>query len=269
MPVRLALLTLLAMLLAGCNRNATPTPLPPSPTTATILATPLVTATDAVSVANTPPMTATTPVTQPSSVQVGAAGTTYTSARFGYSLILPCCWLALPTPSATADAALDDLADALDAAGELPTGLHPATLAKVLELVAILPSEGGGTMPRAQLTVSVLPTTDFTLDDYLAATTAELVNIATTQVQDTRIDMTLGPGGMPAARIEYTVARSLGDNAGEASSSSDIAGLQVAFFGADAEQLIVLTFTTAADQFASLQAEFARIVRLVDLSSPA
>jgi hypothetical protein len=132
----------------------------------------------------------------------------------------------------------------------------------VLELIALLPDAENLALPVAQVTVSVLPTHGLTLDDYVAATEAELTSIANTSVMTAHIDPMLGVGSFPASVIEYTAEPQSG---APNSDEKPIAGLQVAFFGHDAETLIVLTFTTTVDRFAELQPEFLHIVRTVTL----
>jgi hypothetical protein len=147
--------------------------------------------------------------------------------------------------------------------GDLGERVRERESGAVLELVALLPDAENLALPIAQVTVSVLPTYGLTLDDYVAATEAELSSIANTSVQTAHIDPALGVGNIPASIIEYTAERS---SSGANGRGTPIAGLQVAFFGHDAETLIVLTFTTTVDRFADLQPEFLHIVRTVTLN---
>lgn len=261
---RLSLLLVAALLLVACNRNTpTPTALPPTPTVAAT-ATALVVASTPTFAANAPTPEANTPG---SSIGIASQGAIFTSPRYSYTVVLPCCWLALPTAGTAIEAALAELEaqSELPVWGDLGEEVSKPESGAVLELVALLPDAENVTMPVAQMTVSVLPTYGLTLDDYLAATTAELTNIANTNVLTSYIEPTLGVGSFPASVIEYTAVPSsaTGDN-----TEQSMAGLQVAFFGHDANTLIVLTFTTTVERLDELQPEFLHIVRTVTLNDP-
>jgi hypothetical protein len=128
-------------------------------------------------------------------------------------------------------------------------------IAEALELVAILPAAGTGGAPKAQLTMSVLDGRGLTLDQYLTATAAELSAIANTEVQATRLDDTLRADRLPVAVIEYRTA-----------AARPVAGLQIAFYLDDLDNLAVLTFTTDAARYAELAAGFADIAGQVTLA---
>jgi hypothetical protein len=181
---------------------------------------------------------------------------------------LPCCWLALPTPGTAIEAALAELEaeSGVVVWGDLGEQGRGQQSGAVLELVALLPDEENIALPVAQVTASVLPTYGMTLDDYLEATAEELNSIANTSVISAHIEPALGVGGFPASVIEYTAAPtpSTTDDA-----EQSMAGIQVAFFGHDANTLIVLTFTTTVDRFVELQPQFLHIVRTVSLHDPA
>jgi hypothetical protein len=140
-------------------------------------------------------------------------------------------------------------------AGDLLDHLQEGEPVGALELVAILPAVGTGGAPSAQLTVSVLPGRGLTLDQYLEATAAELTAIANTEVQATRLDDALRPDRLPVAVIEYRT-----------SAARPVAGLQIAFYVDDLDNLAVLTFTTDAARYAELAAAFADIARQVTLA---
>ena len=191
-------------------------------------------------------------------------GAIFTSPRYSYTVILPCCWLALPTPGTAVESALAELdaADDIPLWGDLGERLREREGGAVLELLALLPDADNLALPIAQMTVSVLPTYGLTLDDYATETAAELTRIVNTTVQSARVEPALGVGGFPASVIEYIAVPTpaIPENADQ-----NMAGLQVAFFGHDGAALIVLTFTTTVDRFAELQPEFLHIVRTVSL----
>lgn len=253
-----------ALLLVACNRSTpTPTPVPPAVATVTTAA-----ATPAVSAPVTPTFTAGAPTpdsSPPGSATGGATqGAVFTSPRYSYTVVLPCCWLALPTPGTAIESALAELEAESDLPvwGDLDEKVEEHPTGAVLELIALLPDGENVTLPIAQVTVSVLPTYGLTLDDYLAATSAELNSIANTSVLTSYIEPTLGVGAFPASVIEYSAVPT---PANSENADQTMAGLQVAFFGQDADTLIVLTFTTTRERFAELQPEFLHIVRTVTL----
>jgi hypothetical protein len=188
-------------------------------------------------------------------------GAIFTSPRYSYTVVLPCCWLALPTAGTAIESALAELEAASEVPlwGDLGERVRERDSGAVLELVALLPDADSVATPIAQVTVGVLPTFGLTLDDYLDATATELNSIGNTEVLTAYIDSTLGVGTFPASVIEYTASPTAGAD------DTLIAGYQVAFFGHDAETLIVLTFTTTVDRFGELQPEFLHIVRTVTL----
>lgn len=266
---------------AACNRNNTPALDPTAAPTSVSTSAPMIetllppTATLATETA-TGTATETVPAT-PTSVGVvippingvitedGAGGAIFTSPRYSYTLTLPCCWLALPTGTAIGSTLTDGEAQGQNPAwGDLGERIREIESGAVMELIALLPDDQSAARPVAQLTVSVLPARGLTLDGYLAATEAELNQIANTNVLTTYVDSTLGAGGFPASVIEYTAAPTPATNNAE----ETIAGYQVAFFGQDENSLIVLTFTTSTERFAALQPDFLQIVRTVALIEP-
>lgn len=269
---RLGLL-LTACLLCACSRaTPTPTPLPPAPTIAV--------PTTAATVSPVSPTVAASPTDvegeeiggvdiTPVSPSNGIAreGAIFTSPRYSYTLMLPCCWLALPTPGTAIESALADLEAGNDIPmwGDLSERVRDRESGAVLELIALLPAEENATVPVAQVTVSVLPANGLTLEGYLEATEAELNSIANTTVLTAQIEATLGVEALPASVIEYTAAPTPAAEGVE----ETIAGFQVAFLGHSAENFIVLTFTTTTERYAALQPEFLRIVRMVTLDDPA
>jgi hypothetical protein len=244
----LPLLCLMAAV-AGCgSRAATPTPIPPTATVAATLTAPTPTIAGSLLPTVTPPPAPT------------AGPVTFTSPRYGYVVALPCCWIGLPAPAVALETALAELSQPQPplTSGELAGEFAPETVSAALELVAILPDEQLSGVPRAQLTVSVLPSAGLTLAQYLEATAAELGNMAQTEVQATRLDPAYHPGQMPAAVIEYSTAV-----------AERIAGLQVALYLPDTDNLLVLTFTTPEVAYPDLAPTFAEIVRQVQLAPPA
>ena len=254
------------MLLVACNRT---TPTPDLPAATLEVALPTVTA-----VAATPTFAPGAPASDTKGTGTGSAngnvtpGAIFTSPRYSYTVVLPCCWLALPTPGTAMESAMAELEQSDDNPfwGDLGDRLRERESGAVLELLALLPDDENVTLPIAQMTVSVLPTYGLTLGDYAEATAAELTRIANTTVQSTRMEPSLGVGAFPASIIEYTAAPT---PATTESAEQSIAGLQVAFYGEDGASLIVLTFTTSVDHFAELQPEFLQIVRSVTLHDPA
>jgi hypothetical protein len=268
---QVGLLVTVGLFVIACNRNDPPTatPIPLLPT---------VTATAIIEVAASQPTFAPTfgaggpspesPGSTPgSSSGIATQGAIFTSPRYSYTVVLPCCWLALPTPGTAIESALAELQaeSELPVWGDLSERVQERATGAVLELVALLPDEENATLPVAQVTVSVLPAYGLTLDDYLVATADELNSIANTNVLTAHIEPTLGVGAFPASLIEYTAVPT---PATSSNSEHTMAGLQVAFFGHDANTLIVLTFTTTTDRFAELQPEFLHIVRTVTLFDP-
>lgn len=261
---RFGLLLLVGLLLVACNRSApTPTAIPP---TAAIIAT-----ATAQAAPSTPTFEAGAPTAEAeeeapgSSVGIATQGAIFTSPRYSYTVVLPCCWLALPTPGTAIESALADLESAGDLPvwGDLGERLRQRESGAVLELIALLPDEENVALPVAQMTVSVLPTNGLTLDGYLAATSTELNAIANTNVLTAYIDPALGVGAFPASVIEYSAAPT---PAGGEDTDESMAGLQVAFFGHDDDSIIVMTFTTTTERFAELRPEFLHIVRTVTLN---
>lgn len=151
------------------------------------------------------------------------------------------------------EAALDEL-DPTPAAetGDLGDALPEIDLTEALELVAILPDSETKGAPKAQLTVSVLTGHGLTLDQYLEATVAELTAIANTHVLDARLDASLRPDNVPVVMIEY-----------QTTAARPVAGLQIAFYLDDTDNLAILTFTTDQMLYADLAADFADIARQV------
>lgn len=184
----------------------------------------------------------------------------FASPRYGYRVTLPCCWVAMPAPAAALELALAELDDD-DLAGQLAARLHLDDVEQALELVAILPGDGGGA-PQAQLTVAVLPRAGLTLVAYLEATRHQFDLIAATQVQSAAIDRTVRDDGVSAVVVEYITP---GVDDGDAA----IAGLQVALPSEGGDDFVVLTFTTTVDAFARLKPQFRDIVRLVQIEPPA
>jgi hypothetical protein len=103
------------------------------------------------------------------------------------------------------------------------------------------------------------------VEGYQLATVTELDSIANTDVITAYVEPALGVGAFPASVIEYTAAPT---PANTNDTDESIAGLQIAFFGQDADTLIVLTFTTTIDRFDELRPEFLHIVRTVTLNDP-
>ena len=259
------------LLLIACNRGAA-APTPPAPT-AQSEATPAATTTPvppAPTIAASPPAPTVSasvalPTVTPTSTQGSAAqGAIFSSPRFSYTVVLPCCWVALPTAGTAIESALAELEAETDEPvwGDLGDRLRGRDDGAVLELIGVLPDAENLALPVAQVTVSVLPAFGLTLDEYLAATSSELGEIANTDVLTAYIESTLGVGGFPASVIEYTATPS---PASDEIADERMAGLQVAFFGHDDATLIVLTFTTTVDRYPDLQPEFLDIVRTMTL----
>jgi hypothetical protein len=261
---RLGLIFVAGLLLVACNRaTPTPTPLPPTATIAPTATAQAVSSTPTFEAgALAPESNGSTPG---SSLGIASQGAIFTSPRYSYTVVLPCCWLALPTPGTAIEAALAEVEGESDLPvwGDLGERVSERAGGAVLELIALLPDDENGTLPVAQMTVSVLPTNGLTLDSYLEATASELNSIANTEVLTAYIEPALGVGAFPASVIEYTAAPS---SATKNDAEQEMAGLQVAFFGHDADTLIVLTFTTTVERFAGLQPEFLHIVRAVTLN---
>lgn len=263
------------MLLAACNRATPPPELPTAipeieiptvelPTVTVAPATPTLAA-DVPTPESNGPETETGASSDAESASGSATlGAIFTSPRYSYTVVLPCCWLALPTPGTAVESALAELdaGDDIPLWGDLGERLREREGGAVLELLALLPDGDNLALPIAQMTVSVLPTFGLTLDDYASATAAELTRIANTTVQSVHVEPSLGVGGFPASVIEYIAVPT---PATPENADQSMAGLQVAFFGHDGASLIVLTFTTAVDRFAELQPEFLHIVRSVSL----
>jgi hypothetical protein len=265
---QLAFLLSIGLVLAACNRS-TPTPMPPATVVPTATSAPVETSDpDVVDSTPTFESNAPTPETSTPGVANGSitAGAIFTSPRYSYTIVLPCCWLALPTPGTAIESALAQLEaeSGVPMWGDLGEQLRENHSGAVLELIALLPDEEQVTVPVAQVTVSVLPANGLTLEDYLAATEAQLNSIANTSVTDAYIEPTLGVDSFPASVIEYTAA----PTPATTDNSEEMAGLQVAFFGSDANTLIVLTFTTTVDRFAELHPQFLHIVRTITLGEP-
>ncbi len=268
------LVTLVAMLvLVACSRpTSTPTPPPGATVAAPTVTLPTVTPSPDAPPAATATFAAGAPTPNAAGSAPGTAsgnitgGAIFTSPRFSYTIVLPCCWLALPTPGTAIESALADLDDTtLPLWGDLAERVRERESGALMELIALLPDDENMALPIAQVTVSVLPTYGLTLEDYVAATADELGRISNTSVQVAYVEPVLGVEEFPAAVIEYTAlpTANADDEAGES-----IAGMQVAFFGHDAESLIVLTLTTTVERFAELQPEFLHIVRSVTLHDP-
>lgn len=261
---RLALLLAVGLLTFACNRSTPPTatPLPP---TATVVATATNVPTGAPAASVEAEKTEEPAPTSDSPASSGIAnqGAIFISPRFSYTVILPCCWLALPTPGTAIESALAEAEETLPGWGDLTARMRERETGAILELIALLPDNENLAMPVAQVTVSVLPSNGLTLDGYLVATQDELNSIANTHVITAHVDATLGVGHLPASVIEYTAeATPAADDAEEI-----MAGLQVAFFGESDDDLIVLTFTTTSERFEELQPQFLNIVRTVTLNN--
>lgn len=252
----LGLLIAISLLMVGCNRNApvTPTVIPLIPTTA-----PATPTHEAI-----PPAIAVATPTNAPPIAISDEGTIFQSPRYTYTVMLPCCWIALPTAGTALESALADID--MPRWGDLNERVEEEANGAVMELVALLPAQNDSTMPVAQMTISVLPASGLTLDKYMTATQAELVGIANTTVLSAVIEPELGVGGFPASLIHYTAASMPTANP---LAEQEIAGLQVAFYGYTPETLIVLTFTTTIDRFAELEDQFLDIVRAVTFDDTA
>ena len=275
----LGLLLSVGLLVVACNRSnaSTATPIPPLASVPTVAA---ATAESAPTVSMLPTVT-TAPtfeanhatVETPDSLAgtatgIASQGAIFSSPRFSYTVILPCCWLALPTPGTAIETAINELEAENDLPlwGDLGERVRERETGAVLELIALLPDEENPATPLAQVTVSVLPMNGMTLDNYLAATAEELNHIANTSVLTAVIEPALGVGALPASVIQYAAAPAPQT---VANAEQTMAGLQVAFFGHDANSLIVLTFTTTSDRYEELVPQFLHIVRTVILNDPA
>lgn len=251
--ILLAASLLFALFLVACSRTPSA---PASQATAGTRSAASATATDGITptAPTTPSAPAPTRVITPTQT-AAQTGDTFTSPRYGYTVTLPCCWVALPAPATAVEAALSDLAagtgdplydNLLEALRENQSGVS-------LEYLAYLPDANG--LPEAQLTVSVLPAQQLTLASYIDGVTADLGGIGATAVVTGQIDYTLRPGDTPASVIEYTTVYD----------ADPLHGLQVAFFTATGNHLIVLTFTTSTGKYAGLEDEFMHIARSVSL----
>ena len=214
----------------------------------------------------------------PTSTGVATQGAVFTSPRYSYTVTLPCCWLALPTPGTAIESALSEMEDESGAPvfGDLTERLRGQETGAVLELIALLPDDNNASTPIAQMTVSVLSARGLTLDGYLAATKAELNSIANTTVLTAQIEPALGVEGLPAAVIEYTAGKVADPSTPPAATPAVdvdaddlVAGLQVAFFAENPDYLIVMTFTASTARYAELQPEFLHILRTITLGDPA
>lgn len=268
---RLGPVIAIMLLLVACNRVSPPLPgsSQAAATDAPTVVLPTVTpAEDAPEATPTFGAGAETPGTSGTANGGVGSGAIFTSPRYSYTVVLPCCWLALPTAGTALESAIADQDGNGDIPlwGDLAERLRERDSGALMELIALLPDDENLALPIAQVTVSVLPTYGLTLDDYVEATAAELTRIANTTVEAAYVEPSLGVEAFPAAVIEYTAAPTpvAGDDA-----DPPIAGMQVAFFGHDADALIVLTFTTSVERFADLQPEFMHIVRTVTLHDPA
>lgn len=256
--ILLAASLLFALFLVACSRTPSA---PASQATAGTRSAASATATDGITptAPTTPsapaPTRVITPTQTAASDPAAQTGDTFTSPRYGYTVTLPCCWVALPAPATAVEAALSDLAagtgdplydNLLEALRENQSGVS-------LEYLAYLPDANG--LPEAQLTVSVLPAQQLTLASYIDGVTADLGGIGATAVVTGQIDYTLRPGDTPASVIEYTTVYD----------ADPLHGLQVAFFTATGNHLIVLTFTTSTGKYAGLEDEFMHIARSVSL----
>ena len=274
---RIGLLLTVVMFLAGCNRSATPTSAPP---VATVASAPVSTPTSTLPepAAATPMVTPDAAASPPTSTGVATQGAVFTSPRYSYTVTLPCCWLALPTPGTAIESALSEMEDESGAPvfGDLTERLRGQETGAVLELIALLPDDNNASTPIAQMTVSVLSARGLTLDGYLAATKAELNSIANTTVLTAQIEPALGVEGLPAAVIEYTAGKVADPSTPPAATPTVdvdaddlVAGLQVAFFAENPDYLIVMTFTASTARYAELQPEFLHILRTITLGDPA
>ena len=106
--------------------------------------------------------------------------------------------------------------------------------------------------PLAQLTVMALPRGTLTLPADLEQTVSELSRVAGTHIDRAELDATLRVDGLPVAVIEYT-----------ATVDEPLAGYQATFIGDDPSTLVVLTFTTSIDTYATLRPQFIAIARTV------
>jgi hypothetical protein len=227
-----------------------------------------------------PAVTLETAASPPASTGVASQGAVFTSPRYSYTVTLPCCWLALPTPGTAIESALAEMEDenGIPMFGDLTERLRGQETGAVMELIALLPDDNNTSTPVAQMTVSVLPAHGLTLAGYLAATEAELNSIANTTVLTAQIEPTLGVEGLPATVIEYTAGNVAASSTppavtpaegADADSENIVAGLQVTFFAENPDYLIVLTFTASTGRYAELQPEFLHIVRTITLGEPA
>jgi hypothetical protein len=273
------LLLSVGLLVMACNRSNAPTatsipPLASVPTvaSATVEAAPTVSMLPTVTTAPTFEVDHAIVETPNSSagraIGIASQGAIFSSPRYSYTVVLPCCWLALPTPGTALETAIDELEAESDLPlwGDLGARVRERDIGAVLELIALLPDEENPATPLAQVTVSVLPTNGLTLDDYMTATADELNRIANTSVLTAVIEPALGVGALPASVIQYTAAPAPQT---VANAEQTMAGLQVAFFGYDDNSLIVLTFTTTSDRYDELVPQFLHIVRTVTLDDPA
>lgn len=258
--VQATVLGIVLLLLAACGRVPTAPTAPSTIPGTAVLAPPVETvptqpvpATDSPSIDGSVALTPSLSAPPPDDAATDQAGEPFTSPRYGYTVVLPCCWVALPAPATAVEAALSDLAkgtgDPLydNLLGELRE--DEASIS--LEYIAYLPDANG--LPEAQLTVSVMPAARLTLETYLDGVTAEIGGIGATAVVTSEVKTALGPNDTPAGVLEYTTVYE----------ADPLHGLQIAFFTRESDHLIVLTFTTNAEKFDGLRAEFMQIVQSV------
>jgi hypothetical protein len=193
------------------------------------------------------------PVPTPDGLVITAAGVTYTSPRYGYAILLPPGWQAM----AQIDAALESIHE------RMPALLVPypfdETAGETLELIAALPDADNPSASRGQLTVMVLPRETLSLPAYLEQTAKNLSVVTAVHIGRAELDPTLRRDGLPVAVVEYTSTLAPDDL---------LAGCQATLIGRDPATLIVLTFTTRPDQYATLRPQFIQIARRVDLTPP-
>jgi hypothetical protein len=240
----LRVLVLGSLLLVAACSQATPTPVTPAPPA-------------------TPTQIAATPgVSVPSPVHVDSVdgSVTYVSPLHGFRVKLPCCWIAMPAVAAAVESALAEIeeSDLAPEFADLTARLRPDDVGQVLELLAVLPTEGE-TAPLAQLTVSVLPRAGMTPAAYLDETARQFSLITAAEIKRAELSFRLRAEDAPAAVIEYTTTDTPGG-------AATVAGLQFALLNADETAFIVLTFTTNLSDYARLQPDLYDIVAHVDVS---
>jgi hypothetical protein len=192
--------------------------------------------------------------------QVAYLNSTKLGAQSALKVNLPAAWQVIDLDAEHLNLVLDKLkvasspAPMLEALETLRMAVDSNSTALVALLLDEQATEQAALPPN--VTIVVVPRHGLSLARYLEDVGADLRRHTGIEVQESKLDNTLRPTGLPVASLHYTVAASLMPGA-----SLPMDGYQIAAFDTHATNIIVFTFTTPSPRYTELLPTFQEIVR--------